>query len=36
LTGNARLTIDRETAVEEPAGIVSTMTLVCVSGSYSE
>ena len=36
MTGNARLVIDREHAVHEPAGIVSSTTLVCVSGSYAE
>jgi hypothetical protein len=36
LTGNARLVIDREHAEAEPAGIVSTTKLVCVSGSYAE
>jgi hypothetical protein len=36
LSGNARVVIDRENAVEQPAGIVSSTTLVCVSGSYAE
>jgi hypothetical protein len=36
MTGNARLVIDREGAVANPAGIVSNTTLVCVSGSYAE
>jgi hypothetical protein len=36
MTGNARLVIDREDAVPNPAGIVSSTMLVCVSGSYAE
>jgi hypothetical protein len=36
MTGNARLVIDREGAIPNPAGIVSSTNLVCVSGSYTE
>jgi Tfp pilus assembly protein PilX len=36
MTGNANLVIDRENAVANPAGLVSSYQLVCVSGSYSE
>ena len=36
MTGNARLVIDREGAAANPAGIVSSTKLVCVSGSYAE
>ena len=36
LTGNAALVIDRENANQNPAGIVSSTKLVCVSGSYAE
>jgi hypothetical protein len=36
MTGDARLVIDRQHAVQDPAGIVSSTTLVCVSGSYAE
>ncbi|MCX5655383.1 MAG: hypothetical protein NTY65_12110 [Planctomycetota bacterium] len=36
MTGNARLVIDREGTVPNPAGIVSSTKLVCVSGSYAE
>jgi hypothetical protein len=36
LTGNANLVIDRQGAVANPAGIVSSTKLVCVSGSYAE
>ena len=36
VTGNAILTIDRDNAVPNPAGLNGSYTLVCVSGSYSE
>jgi len=36
LGGNANLTIDRENASDEVAGVTSGLELVCVSGSYSE
>jgi Tfp pilus assembly protein PilX len=36
LTGNANIVIDRQGTPENPAGIVSSTKLVCVSGSYAE
>ena len=36
LTGNANITIDRENAVQHPAGLGGGFRLVCVSGSYAE
>ena len=36
MTGNANLTIDKNGAVENPAGLVSSYRLVCISGSYVE
>jgi len=36
IDGNARITIDRARAVENPAGLTVSHRLVCLSGSYSE
>lgn len=36
MSGNSPIIIDKEHAVEEPAGIVSSYKLVCVTGSYVE
>lgn len=36
VTGNANIQIDKENAVDHPAGLTSRFRLVCVSGSYSE
>jgi Tfp pilus assembly protein PilX len=36
VTGNANIQIDKENAVDNPAGLTSGFRLVCVSGSYSE
>jgi hypothetical protein len=36
LTGNASIGINREDAVENPAGLTSSSLLKCVAGSYSE
>ena len=36
LTGNSPLVIDKSGTPDNPAGIVSSYNLVCVSGSYTE
>ena len=36
MSGNSPIIIDKQHAVEEPAGIVSSYKLVCVTGSYVE
>ena len=36
LSGNAPILIDHDTAVENPAGLIPSYRLVCVSGSYTE
>ncbi len=36
MTGNARLTIDKETADMQPAGLRGPYILICVPGSYEE
>ena len=36
MTGNARLTIDKESAYGQPAGLKGAYVLVCVPGSYGE
>ena len=36
MTGNARLTIDKENAYGQPAGLKGAYVLVCVPGSYEE
>lgn len=36
LSGNSPILIDHDTAVENPAGLIPSYRLVCVSGSYTE